>query len=217
MVIEHIEKKYKNKTVLSDVSLYAKTGECIGLLGGNGSGKSTLLNILAGVLKCDQGSFTYNGSDLFADGGNIIGYVPQTTPLIDELTARDNLRLWYSREKMQRESENGVLKMLGISEFMNVPVHKMSGGMKKRLAIGCAVADDPKILLLDEPSAALDLACKEQISKYLRDFKAKGGIVILATHDVQELPLCDRLYILKNGKLTDFEFDGDIHRLADCL
>lgn len=217
MVIEHIEKKYKNTTVLSDVSLYAKTGECIGLLGGNGSGKSTLLNILAGVLKCDKGSFTYNGNDLFANGGNIIGYVPQTTPLIDELTARDNLRLWYSREKMHREAENGVLKMLVISEFMNVPVHKMSGGMKKRLAIGCAVAENPKILLLDEPSAALDLACKEQISKYLEDFKAKGGIVILATHDVQELPLCDRLYILKNGKLTDFDFDGDIHRLAERL
>ena len=93
----------------------------------------------------------------------------------------------------------------------------MSGGMKKRLAIGCSVAHNPKILLLDEPSAALDLVCKERISNYLKEYKKSGGIILLATHDVQELPLCDKLYILKNGVLEAFEFDGNLHKLVGRL
>ena len=93
----------------------------------------------------------------------------------------------------------------------------MSGGMKKRLAIGCAVAHKPQILLLDEPSAALDLVCKARISNYLRDFRNNGGIVSLATHDVQEIPLCDSLYILKHGVLNPYTFDGNLNRLAGSL
>lgn len=220
MRIEHIQKKYKKKIVLNDITLNASDGQCIGILGGNGSGKSTLLNILAGILAHDNGNFVYRNINLLQDrkkSNSIIGYVPQTTPLIEELTAKDNLRLWYDGADMACELSNGVLKMLGIPDFLKVPVHKMSGGMKKRLAIGCAVAHKPKILLLDEPSAALDLACKEQISKYLVDFKKNGGIIILATHDIQELTLCDELYILKNGVLNPFEFDGDVHRLVGSL
>ena len=73
--------------------------------------------------------------------------------------------------------------------------------MKKRLSIGCVVAANPKVLLLDEPSAALDLVCKERIYNYLKDYKQQGGRILLATHDVQELDLCDKWYILKNGFL----------------
>ena len=146
-----------------------------------------------------------------------MGYVPQGTPLLEELSARDNLRLWYDEEQMNQSLKNGVLAMLGIGDFIKVPVYKMSGGMKKRLSIGCAVAHKPEILLLDEPSAALDLVCKERISNYLLDFKRQGGIVVLATHDVQEIPLCDKLYILKDGVLENYNYDGNIHRLAGLL
>ena len=219
MEIQKIQKKYGKKVVLKDITFSANQGECIGILGGNGSGKSTLFSILAGVHK-GSGSFLFDGEDILKNEkkrSEIVGYVPQNTPLLEELTAYDNLRLWYDKADMQQELKDGVLAMLGIGEFIKVPVCKMSGGMKKRLAIGCAVAHNPKILLLDEPSAALDLVCKENISNYLRDFKAHGGIVIFATHDVQELPLCDKLYILKDGNLNDYEFDGDIHRLAGRL
>lgn len=220
MRIEQIQKKYGKKTVLKDITFSGEDGICIGILGGNGSGKSTLFSILAGVHKGNGGKFLYKDTDLFKNEKRrteIVGYVPQNTPLLDELTAYDNLRLWYDKEAMQEALKNGVLGMLGIGEFLKVPVYKMSGGMKKRLAIGCAVAHNPKILLLDEPSAALDLICKERISNYLRDFKAGGGIILLATHDVQELPVCDKLYILKNGVLEEFEYDGNIHRLVGRL
>ena len=220
MKIEHIKKGYRGKTVLKDISFEASNGQCIGILGGNGSGKSTLLSILAGVQKSENGSFFYNGTDFIKNSKKrlaSLGYVPQNMPLLDELTAHDNLRLWYNESALYKSLQSGVLAMLGIGDFLKVPVHKMSGGMKKRLAIGCAVAHNPQILLLDEPSAALDLLCKERIYNYLLDFKSGGGIIVLATHDVQELPLCDKLFILKDGYLTPCIFDGNIHRLAGKL
>lgn len=220
MIVEKIKKSYGKRVILEDISFKAEAGTCVGILGSNGSGKSTLLSILAGVLKPDGGNFTYEGQDLFKNNkvkGKVLGYVPQGTPLIEELSARDNLRLWYSNADMKKSLEGGVLKMLGIGEFTDVTVHKMSGGMKKRLSIGCAVAHAPSVLLLDEPCAALDLACKENISDYLTEFKKAGGIIVLATHDVQELPLCDTIYILKDGRLSLYDYDGDVKKLAEIL
>ncbi len=220
MKIENIKKNYKKKVILKNISLEAKDGKCIGILGSNGSGKSTLLSILAGILAPDGGKFSYNGTELFKNSktrSKLIGYVPQSTPLLEELSAYDNLSLWYSADEIKKSLSDGVLGILGINEFIKTPVYKMSGGMKKRLAIGCAVAHNPKILLLDEPSAALDLICKERIANYLLEFKQNGGIILIATHDLQELPICDDLYILKDGVLNSFEYDGNVHKLVGSL
>lgn len=220
MELTGIKKSYKKKKVLTNVSLSAGRGCCVGILGGNGSGKSTLLSILAGVQKADGGAFMYRGEDLLRNSARIpsvLGYVPQGNPLIEELNAWDNLRLWYDRKTLHRELEQGALAMLGIGDFLKTPVHKMSGGMKKRLSIGCAVVAGPKILVLDEPSAALDIVCKENIYRYLERYKAEGGIVLLATHDMQELELCDQCYILKEGVLEAYQYDGDLHQLAGKL
>lgn len=218
--IQGITKKYKGNRVLRGIDLTAQAGQCIGILGSNGCGKSTLLSILAGVQPCDAGSFLCSGKDLLTDPRRraaLVGYVPQGTPLLEELTAKDNLLLWYSRQEMARELENGVLSMLGIGDFLNVQVRKMSGGMKKRLSIGCAMAKRPPILLLDEPTAALDLACKEQIWEYLRRYQRSGGLLLLTTHDAAELELCDQWYIMKDGVLVPFQYDGNIQKLVKSL
>ncbi|MBS6193985.1 MAG: ABC transporter ATP-binding protein [Clostridiales bacterium] len=220
--IRGIRKNFRKKTVLKDISLSAEEGKCLGILGENGCGKSTLLSILSGVQKADGGEFLWNGTNLLTEKalrGRLVGYVPQGTPLMQELTAIDNLRLWYecADRDLKRDLKDGVPAMLGIPEFLHVPVGKMSGGMKKRLSISCAVAHQPKILLLDEPSAALDLICKERISNYFLDFKRQGGILLLATHDVQELPLCDEWYIMKNGELVPYQYDGNVHTLVGKL
>lgn len=222
MIIElkDIHKKYGSKQVLKGVNLTAESGKCIGILGGNGSGKSTLLSILAGIQSSNAGQFLINGKDLFklsSDRARLVGYVPQGTPLLEELTAYDNLLLWYDRATMKKELESGFLKMLGINEFLKVTVSKMSGGMKKRLSIGCAISKRPPILLLDEPMAALDIACKQNISDYIKDHKKAGGIVLLATHDVLELELCDEWYIMKNGVLSPFNYTGNIEELVKSL
>lgn len=218
--IKNISKKFKRKSVLRDITLSVQEGKCIGILGANGCGKSTLLSILAGVQHSDGGSFLCDGMDLLNNArqrAKLVGYVPQGTPMIEELTAWDNLLLWYDRAALKEELETGVLKLLGINDFLKVPVSKMSGGMKKRLSIGCAMAKKPPILLLDEPTAALDLACKQHISEYLRHYKASGGILLLTTHDVMELTLCDEWYIIRDGVLCPFQYDGDVAKLVESL
>lgn len=206
--VSGIAKSYGKKVVLRDISFSAEQGECVAIAGKNGCGKSTLLSILAGTLKPGTGEFHAFSQDIFRnprERERLIGYVPQENPLIPELTARDNLRLWYcnSRYDMKEELEHGVLGMLGIPEFLDVKVSAMSGGMKKRLSIGCAVANDPAILILDEPSAALDLVCKAAIRQYLLDFKNRKAIILITTHDEDELRLCDRLLVMKDGVLSE--------------
>lgn len=217
--IQGIQKSFGRKTILRDISFSAESGRCVGILGENGSGKSTLFSVLLGLQK-GKGHFWCDGIDFMQDSkarSKMVGFVPQNPPLIHELSGKDNLKLWYSKENLERELADGVLKLLGIPEFSQTIVSKMSGGMRKRLSIGCAVANKPKILFLDEPSAALDIVCKEKIIEYLNQFKENGGIVVIATHDVSELEICDDLYILKNGKLHLYEDKREIHKLVGCL
>ncbi len=218
--VRGIRKAYGKKQVLTDVSFSAESGRCVGILGGNGSGKSTLFSILAGVRRADGGSFFYGETELLRRPGrihDILGYVPQTDPLMEELSAWDNLRMWHDKKIVKRELDGGIFSLLGIDGFLKTPVRRMSGGMRKRLSIACAVASRPGILVLDEPSAALDLVCKESIFRFLTAYKEAGGIIMLTTHDVQDIALCDECYILKEGSLRSYGYDGDFHRLAEAL
>ena len=208
IVIKDIHKKYGKKEVLKGVSFSARSGECIGILGDNGCGKSTLFSILAGIQTADSGEFLLNDTDLLKNPRyrrKYVGYIPQGTPLFEELSAYDNLLLWYDKKSLKEELSSGVLKMLGIDSFLKVPVLKMSGGMKKRLSIGCAVAEKPPVLLLDEPMSALDLSCKKEIFRYIENHKKAGGIVLLVTHDILELELCDACYMVKDGVLAEVD------------
>ena len=218
--IKNITKKYGKHRVLKDITFTAEAGQCIGILGSNGCGKSTLLSILAGIQPGDGGQFLYEGKDLFhykRQRETLVGYVPQGTPLIEELTALDNLSLWYSKKELAAQLEKGVLQQLNIGEFLKTPVNKMSGGMKKRLSIACALAHRPPVLILDEPTAALDLVCRQYIARYIKNYKKDGGIVLIATHDIAEIQLCDQLYIMKDGVLHPFVFDGDAESIVKEL
>lgn len=206
------------KALFEDVNIKFTEGNCYGLIGANGAGKSTLLNILAGVTEHNAGRFLIDGVDLWKKEGRRlrgkVGIVPQGTPLVEELSAKDNLLLWYSREQMERELNSGVLSLLGIDKFLKVPVKKMSGGMKKRLSIGCSVASHPSVLLLDEPTASLDIVCREEVCDYIRRFTNAGGIAVISTHEVSEIQFCTRLYMLKNASLSPYEKETDASRLA---
>ena len=218
--LSEINKSYGKKIILKDIALTANSGECIALLGANGSGKSTLISILSGVIKADSGNAFINDQNIFQNKkliSQFIGYVPQQNPLIEELSALDNLRLWYSKSDLQESLANGMLKLLEIPEFLKLPVSKLSGGMKKRLSIGCAIAKNPKILLLDEPTAALDIICKETIYNYCKNFVSNGGILILATHEITELEFCSRCYILKQGTLIPYDKDKNLHSLLNAI
>lgn len=203
--IEDLTSAYGKKEVLCGVNLSGERGECIGIVGPNGCGKSTLLSVMAGVLRPKSGSVYYYGRDALENPvvfRKMTGYVPQENPLLEELSVYDNLRLWYpDKAQLQKELEQGFLQLLGIPEFVKMPVHKLSGGMKKRVSIGIALAGEPPVLILDEPSAALDMACKEDVKRYLRIYLERKGTVVITTHEDSELSLCDSLYVMKNGKL----------------
>ena len=190
--IENVSLKYK-KTVLTDVTINAYQGEVIGLLGLNGSGKSTLLSAISGLRKPASGTIKVNGK---------AGFVTQENALIDELTAMDNLKMWtpLSKQEIIKELTETELSILKVSDFINLKVKRMSGGMKKRLAIVSVLLSKPDILLMDEPLAALDIPAKNDIIKFIDSFKSKGGTVFIASHSEELFKHCSKVYLLKDGK-----------------
>ena len=218
--VENIQKRYGRKPVLTGVSFSAERGNCVGVVGTNGTGKSTLLRILAGVLKPNGGRCLWQGEDLLKNASlrsRTVAYVPQGTPLIEELSALDNLRLWYAPKDLERSLDEGLLRQLGVQEFLKTGASRLSGGMRKRLSIGCAIARDPSVLLLDEPTAALDLVCKERILDTFESFRRSGGLLVLVTHDQWEMELCSELQLLSGGKLRPYAYEGDLRRLIRDL
>lgn len=214
---EHISFSYRKKEVLRDVSFTAKEGDFIGIVGKNGCGKSTLLSVLAGVRRPAEGTISFEGAPLFSKKSvpaEIIGYVPQLNPLLPELSVRDNLRLWLrnTAESPETAPESLYLHM-GLTEYLRVPVAKLSEGLKKRVSIASVLQNNPRILILDEPSAALDLPCKEVIHDQLLTFTKNGGIVLFTTHEEAEFSLCNTLYILKDGILHPAQDTRDMHSL----
>lgn len=213
--VQGITSAYGRRPVLKGVSFTAERGECIGIVGANGCGKSTLLSILAGTLKPKSGEVRYYGQTAWSGSKmhcnkevirKMTGYVPQENPLIPELTVYDNLRLWYPDSgRLKQELEEGFLHLLGVQEFVTKQVSKLSGGMKKRVSIGIAMSGLPPVLLLDEPSAALDLICKEDIRNYLEVYLQRKGTVVITTHEESELELCHKLYVMKDGKLRQID------------
>lgn len=203
-------KSYRGHSVLNGIDLTVPPGACVGIVGSNGCGKTTLLSILSGAIRADRGSILYHGIEAFGHPkvfAQEAAYVPQENPLIEELTVRDNLRLWYhgSRERMEADLKDGAAAMLGVNDMLGRTVSKLSGGMKKRLSIACALSNHASVLIMDEPGAALDLECKAAIRDYLTKYMAGGGAVILTSHELAELSLCTGMYVLKNGSLQQIE------------
>jgi len=204
--VQNLQSAYGKHLVLKDVTFSVSRGDQVAVLGANGCGKTTLLTILAGLRRPKGGKFFLEGkevdSKIIRQGfQSKIGYVPQESILIPELTVWDNLLLWYVDEQaLKRELKEGFLCELGLESMLSKKVKHLSGGMHKRVSIAVALAGYPEILILDEPSAALDLPGKKEMQKYLSKFRERGGTIILATHDELELEDCNKLFLLKDGK-----------------
>lgn len=208
LTAEGIYKRYGRREILKGLDLSVAPGSCAGIIGGNGCGKTTLLSILAGTSKANKGRVCLDNKTLRRNSkayGEAVAYVPQENPLIGELTVRDNLLLWYKGDKkaMTEDLETGAGALLGVKPMLTRTVDKLSGGMKKRISIACALAGHGRYLILDEPGAALDMECKADIRRYLKTYMASGGAVILTSHEIAELSVCTRLYVLRNGRLEE--------------
>lgn len=205
--VSDVKKQYGKRQVLSDISFQAQCGECVAIVGRNGCGKTTLMQILAGIVRPDGGTIRYFGKEPLKDKKlyrKFCGYVPQELPLLNELTVQDNLRLWGAN---CGDAYEKIIESFQLEEIMKMPVEQLSGGMKRRLSIACALAEWPPVLLLDEPVTALDLYYKESIEQWITEFKKMNGIVIMTTHDEREIMNCDKCLLMKEGSLAEIPKD----------
>lgn len=207
LVVEHLSKKFGDNTVLDDINIEFTEG-VYGILGANGSGKSTLMRILVTVLKPTSGKVILDGENikkLDEEYRNLIGYLPQEIALYKSFTAERFLMYIASLKGLNKnEAKNKVselLELVGLTEYRKKKVGTFSGGMKQRVGIAQALLNDPKVLIVDEPTAGLDP--KERIRfRNLLSAISSNRIVLLSTHIVSDIDfIAKEIVILKQGKL----------------
>lgn len=189
--IDKVSKKYGKQIVLNELSLDIEDGECIGLVGRNGCGKTTLLSILAGIEKPTSGRV------VFADKRYRVGYLPQVNPLLEDMSVGDNLKLWADNKR----NYSMALKEYELVGIEKKRVSTLSGGMKRRLSIACALVNKPDLLIMDEPTSALDIVYKDIIHKIVQVYQKNGGTIIMVTHEMEEMQMCDHIYTIVNGAI----------------
>ena len=217
--LDNIHKSYGKAQILKGACLEINKGDAIAVIGGNGCGKTTLIQILCGVIKADSGSILNGGKPVNkADFKRLFGYLPQNDPLIDELSVKDNLKLWYSAMDIPfKPANDGLIKKLGIDTFLNKPINKLSGGMRRRVSLCIAMANNAPILVMDEPTTALDFVAKAEIWQLLNDYITGGGTLVVTTHDYDELKYCNRLMLMKDGTLSEINSNTSYDEIVEHL
>ncbi|SJZ89005.1 ABC transporter ATP-binding protein [Selenihalanaerobacter shriftii] len=203
--IENLSKSYGDVQALTNVSLEIKKGEFFGLLGPNGAGKSTLIKIMAGLAHKDSGSITVLGKDVVKNyrfTKQKLGIVPQEVVIDPYFNPRESLRLQsgYFNIKNNEERIDEILTALGLQDKANAYARSLSGGMKRRLLIAKALVHDPEIIVLDEPTAGVDVELRNSMWEYVKKLNNEGKTIILTTHYLEEAEaLCDRIAIMDKG------------------
>ena len=217
--LKHVSKKFGDKVVLDDISLYIRKGEFVTLLGPSGCGKTTTLRLISGFLAPDEGEILLNGED-------ISGIPPYKRPfntvfqryaLFPHLDVFDNIAFGLKLQKVPADEiekrVKRVLKLVSMSDYEDRDVESLSGGQQQRVAIARALVNQPKILLLDEPLAALDLKMRKDMQIELKEMHKKLGITfIYVTHDQEEaLTLSDTIVVMNEGKIQQIGTPTDIY------
>lgn len=219
ILLEHVSKRYDGKTVLDDINLYIRKGEFVTLLGPSGCGKTTTLRLIAGFLQPDEGR-------ILLDGKDIAGVPPYERPLntvfqryalFPHLDVYDNIAFGLKLKKMPEDEIDRrvrrVLKMVAMTDYELREVESLSGGQQQRVAIARAIVNEPKVLLLDEPLAALDRKMREDMQLELKEMHQKLGITfIYVTHDQEEaLTLSDTIVVMSEGRIQQIGTPRDIY------
>lgn len=207
--VKNVFKSYKGRKALKDISFEVIGGEVLGIIGPNGAGKTTLISLLSTINKPEAGKILIREADILKNPDSIreqLGYVPQETALYPMLTAYENLDFWggiYGLEKSLKEVRiDEVLKLLKLDERKNDKVKAFSGGMKKRLNIAASLLHEPEILIMDEPTAGVDLLSRATIAELIQNLKKAGHTIIITSHHIDELEiLCDKILVLREGSL----------------
>lgn len=209
LTIHHITKKYKDKTALDDVSLELDCG-IYGLLGPNGAGKSTLMNIITGNIKPTEGSVLWDGVDIRELGGgfrSLIGYAPQQQGLYNSFSGRRFLSYMAALKGIPKKevcSEiQRVLSYVNMQEAANRAIGGYSGGMKQRILIAQAILGNPKLIVLDEPTAGLDPRERVRVREQIKTL-AGDKIILVSTHVVSDIaPIAKEILLIRSGNIID--------------
>jgi lipopolysaccharide export system ATP-binding protein len=210
---EHLLKKYKQRTVVNDVSFEVSQGEIVGLLGPNGAGKTTSFYMIVGLIKPNEGLIFLNDEDITGDpmyrrAQKGIGYLAQEASVFRKLSVEDNIKAVLEMGKMTKERQAGKLEQL-IDEFSLHKVRRnrgdlLSGGERRRTEIARALAAEPNFILLDEPFAGVDPIAVEEIQAMVAKLKHRNIGILITDHNVQEtLSITDRAYLLFEGKILE--------------
>ena len=204
--VHGLNKSFGDKHVVSDLSLQVEYGQILGFLGPNGSGKTTSIRMLCGLLRPDSGSGTCLGYDVIRETAAIkreVGYMTQRFSLWEDLTIRENLefvaRMYGMKDRTQAVVQ--AIDALGLGSRKNQLAGTLSGGWKQRLALAACMLHDPKLLLLDEPTAGVDPKARREFWEEIHALAARGISVLVSTHYMDEAERCHRLVYIAYGKL----------------
>lgn len=206
--IDNLVKRYGDLVALDHFSLEIKEGEVFGLLGPNGSGKTTTINCLLSLLAFDKGTVEIFGKEMTPVRYDIkkeIGVIMQNVAVFDELTVYENIDYFcglYITDKAQRKQYvNEAIKFVGLEDFLKFYPKKLSGGLLRRLNIACGIAHKPKLIILDEPTVAVDPQSRNKILEGIEELNKNGTTVIYTSHYMEEVEqICTRIAIMDKGK-----------------
>jgi ABC-2 type transport system ATP-binding protein len=207
IAVSGVSKSFKNLRALRDISLTIEEGEFFGLLGANGAGKSTLINIIGGLTRADMGIVQIGGFDVgseYAKTRRMLGIVPQELVYDPFFTVREMLRLQSGYFGMGRNDDwiDEILIELNLTDKQESNIQSLSGGMKRRLLIAQALVHKPPVLILDEPTAGVDVDLRRNLWNFARKLNQQGTTIVLTTHYLEEAEqLCGRIAVLNRGKL----------------
>ncbi|MFI5148807.1 MAG: ABC transporter ATP-binding protein [Bacteroidia bacterium] len=215
--IQNIVKTYSKGKILAvdDVSFHVEKGEMFGLIGPDGAGKTSLFRILTTLLLADKGSATVAGYDVVKDYKairGIVGYMPGRFSLYQDLTVEENLRFFATVFNTTIAENYHLIKEIYVQlePFKDRRAGKLSGGMKQKLALCCALIHKPEVLFLDEPTTGVDVMSRKEFWEMLKRLQKEGITVLVSTSYMDEATLCDRIGLIQGGKLLSVDTPGNV-------
>lgn len=206
--VKNIMKKYEDLVAVNDISFSVEEGEILGLVGPNGAGKSTTINMITGLLVPDEGTISFDNGISFKKWREHIGLVPQDLAIYPDLSAEENVTffagLYGLKGKKLKQQVEAALQTVGLLEQGKKHADKFSGGMKRRLNIACAIAHNPRLIIMDEPTVGIDPQSRNYILEGIKELKKAGTTIIYTSHYMEEVEeICDRILIVDHGKIVE--------------
>lgn len=206
--IENLVKRYGSLVALDHLNLEIEEGEIFGLLGPNGSGKTTAISCMLALLKYDKGSIHILGEEMKSDSYRIkqqIGIVLQNVAVFDELTVYENIDYFcglYVKDKAKRKKlVEEAIRFVGLEEYIKMRPKKLSGGLLRRLNIACGIAHKPRLIIMDEPTVAVDPQSRNRILEGIKELNRQGSTIIYTSHYMEEVEqICTRIAIMDHGR-----------------